>query len=157
MNRVSIRNFLLLLQSEPAVILLGVNAAVAIATTWGYHLSSQTTGCILVATTAALSALTAILARPASAAVIKGTLLSLLVAVEAFHFHISQPAIAGTAATLSILLGLLLRANLTPVVSQPPPPNPAYPLTGTYTTSAGKVTFTQASPPPPPSSTNPVG
>lgn len=126
-----VRNSLILLRSEPAVLLLAVNAAASIGTAWGLNLTPQVTSTILVATTAALSLLIAVLARPASIPVIKGAIISLFAALEGFHLHLSQPKIAGTVAGLSLLLGLLFRQNLTPIRNRPvavdptvPPPGP---------------------------------
>lgn len=122
----SVRNLLAVIQAEPAVVFFAVNAAVAIGTTWGLKLTSDETGALLVSTTAIISALTALLARPARVPVVKGAVVTVLTAMEAFHLHLSQTFIAGTAATLSIVLGLLFRQNLTPKGTKVP----AEPATG---------------------------
>lgn len=112
-----VRSLLVLIQSEPAVVLLGVNAAVAIATAWGLKMTPQETATLLASTTAFLALLVAILARPVNIPIIKGAIISLFTALEGFHYHLSQPKVAATVAGLSLILGLLFRQNLTPTVN----------------------------------------
>lgn len=135
-----VRSLLILLQAEPAVVFLGVNAAVSIATAWGLKMTPQETATLLTATTAFLSLLIAILARPVSIPIIKGAVIALLTALEGFHLHLNQPRIAATVAGLSLVLGLLFRQNLTPTVhtrglrerskNDSPPPPPPVPAPG---------------------------
>jgi len=114
-----LKQLLNLIRTEPAVILFGVNTAVALAVSWGWHLTADQTGAITVITTAVLSILTAVLVREVSLPVIKGGLTSVLIALGAFHLHFSPSAIGSTTAAVSIVLGLLLRQNLTPLAKLP--------------------------------------
>jgi hypothetical protein len=106
-----------LIKTEPAVIMMGVNAGVALGVSWGLHLSTDQMGAVTIIATAVLSIITALLARPVSTPVIKGAVTSVLIALGAFHLHLAPSAIGTTVTALSIVLGLLFRQNLTPVAS----------------------------------------
>ena len=111
-----------ILKNEPAVVLSTLNGLLAILLAWGAtSYNTRTVGIWLTVSTAVVALLVALLTRPASVPLLKGGIASLLVAFAAFGVHLPPVAIAGVAAIGSIFLGLLLRANLTPVAKKPLP------------------------------------
>ena len=110
-------------RTEPAVILLAINALGALVLAWAAgSISAHTLGIILTASTAVLSLIVALLARPVVVPVVKGAALSVLVAFSSFGvLHLTAPRIAAVTAVLSILVGLLFRTNLTPNPGPVPP------------------------------------
>lgn len=117
------------LKREPAAILLTLNALLAVFLAWGAsaQYSSRTVGIVLTVSTAVIALLVALLTRPPSVALLKGGVAALLVAFASFGVHLSPATVAGAAAVGSVLLGLLLRANLTPVTT-PVPATPVVPV-----------------------------
>lgn len=109
------------LRYEPAAILLALNSLLAVFLAWGATPTTKTTGIVLTASTAGVTLLIALLTRPWSIALLKGGATAVLVAFAAFGLHLAPVTLTGIVAVLSILLGLLLRANLAPVVTPPAP------------------------------------
>jgi hypothetical protein len=100
---------------EPAAILYGVNALVALLVAYGLNLTAEQTGAITTITTAVLAIATALATRPIVVSTITGAVASLLAAVAAFGLELSADQIGATVTALSVVLALLLRANVSPV------------------------------------------
>jgi hypothetical protein len=118
---VNLSGILNLIKTEPAVILMGINAGVALVVSWGFNLDTAQIGAVTIIATAVLSAITALLARPVSTPVIKGAVTTVLIALGAFHLHLAPSTIGTSVTALSIVLGLLFRTNLTPLPNLPAP------------------------------------
>lgn len=104
---------------EPAVILYGVNAAVALVVAYGLDLTKTQIAAITVAATAVLAIVTAVMTRPVVVSTITGAVASLLTAVAAFGLHLTGDQIGATVTVLSIGLALLLRQNVSPAAVAP--------------------------------------
>src|SRR4051812_41214532 len=102
------------LHLEPAAILYGVNAAIALLVSFGLPLSGGQVGAITVFATAVLAAWTAATTRPIVVSSITGAVGTALAAVTAFGFHLSGDQIGSIVTVLSIVLALLLRQNVSP-------------------------------------------
>lgn len=99
---------------EPAAILYGVNAAVALLVAYGLDLSQDQVAAISVIATALLTIVTAAMTRPVVVSSITAAVGTCLTAVAAFGLHLSADQISATVTALSIVLGLLLRQNVSP-------------------------------------------
>jgi len=106
---------------EPALILYGVNAGIAVAIAFGLNWTPTQSAAATVAVTAVLGIITALLTRPVSVSVIVAAFTSGLVALGAFGLHLGTPAVSSLAALLSVLLGVLLRVHVSPVAVQRAP------------------------------------
>lgn len=99
---------------EPATILLGINAVVALLVAYGMDLSKDQVQAITVIATAVLTVATAVMTRPFVVSAVTAAVGSLLAAVAAFGLHLSADQIGATVTALSIVLALLLRQNVSP-------------------------------------------
>lgn len=104
---------------EPAVILYAVNAVVALLVSFGLGLTHDQVGAITVIATAITTIWTAVVTRPIVVSTITAAIGTVLSAVAAFHFNLSADQIGTTVTVLSIVLGLLLRQNVTPAPVAP--------------------------------------
>jgi hypothetical protein len=101
-------------RAEPATILYGVNAAVALLVAYGLDLSTDQVAAISVIATGVLTVVTAATTRPVVVSSITAAVGTCLTAVAAFGLHLSADQIGATVTALSIVLGLLLRQNVSP-------------------------------------------
>lgn len=99
---------------EPATILYGVNAAVALLVAYGLDLSKDQVSAISVVTTALLTIVTAAMTRPVVVSSITAAVGTCLTAVAAFGLHLTADQIGATVTAISIVLALLLRQNVSP-------------------------------------------
>lgn len=99
---------------EPAVILYGLNAVVALLVSFGLPLDADKTGAITVFATAVLAIWTAATTRPVVVSSITGAVGTMLAAVAAFGFDLTANQIGSVVTVLSIVLALLLRQNVSP-------------------------------------------
>lgn len=111
------------LKLEPAVIMYGINALIALLVAYGVHLTTDQTAAITVSATAVLAIVAAMMTRPIVVSTITGAVGSLLAAVAAFGLHLTADQIGATVTALSIVLALLLRQNVSPapIASGRPP------------------------------------
>jgi len=107
------------LRREPAVILFTLNALLAVFVAWGDTPDVKTIGIVITAATGVATIITALLTRPMGVALFKGGATTVLIAFGSFGLHLSADRIGAIVAALSIVLGLLLRQNITPAVSVP--------------------------------------
>jgi predicted lipid-binding transport protein (Tim44 family) len=135
---------------EPAVLAWATNGGVAALAAFVLHLSGTQTAAVTIITTALAAAVTAYQARPVNVSVMVGSLATIATAGAAFGLHLPAQAIATGTAVLSVVLGLVFRANLTPTATVRAQPagmvinyttsSAAVPLGGatyTYTTTTG--------------------
>lgn len=99
---------------ESVVILYVANVAVALLVSWGLKLTPAQVGAVTTITSALVTIITAFAVRPVTVPLIKGAATTLLVAFSAFGLHLSTSQIGYSTAALSIIVGLLLRQNVTP-------------------------------------------
>jgi hypothetical protein len=99
-----IRKFLL----NPTVILYFVNALLALAVAWGWHLSTTEAGAVDTITTGVLTIADAFLVQPVSVAVIMSAAATVVTAFAAFGLDVSADRVTATAAVISAVLGLAL-------------------------------------------------
>lgn len=99
---------------EPATILYGVNAAVALLVAYGLDLSKDQVSAITLIATALLTVITAAMTRPVVVSSITAAVGTCLAAVAAFGLHLSADQIGASVTVLSIVLALLLRQNVSP-------------------------------------------
>lgn len=99
---------------EPAVILYGLNALVALLVSFGLPLSHAMVAAITTIATALLAIITASMTRPVVVSTITGAVGTLLTAVAAFGLDLTTDQIGSVVTVLSIVLALLLRQNVTP-------------------------------------------
>jgi hypothetical protein len=118
----NLRGLTNLLKYEPAVTFYAANAAAAIGVLWGFHLTVDQTGALSVITTAVASMIIAIMSSPVAVPIIKGAILTVFVALEAFHFQASPTIVGGTVAVVSLILGMLFRQSQTPLPNMPAVP-----------------------------------
>ena len=105
------------LKYEPALILYGVNAAVAAALAFGlFNLTTATAAAVTVIVTAVLGIITAAVTRPVNVSVITAAFATGLTALGAFGLHLSITKEGSLVALLSVVLSLLLRVHVTPAV-----------------------------------------
>jgi hypothetical protein len=105
---------------EPAAILYGINAGVALLVAYGLPLTAEQTGAITTITTAVLAAVVALRTRPVVVSTVTGAVGTALAAVAAFGLDLSADKIGATVMALSIGLALLLRQNVTPAAKVVP-------------------------------------
>lgn len=99
---------------EPAVVLYGINAAVALLVSFGLPLGAAQVGAITVLATAVLAIWAAATTRPVVVSSITGAVGTALAAVTAFGFSLTADQIGSVVMVLSIVLALLLRQNVSP-------------------------------------------
>lgn len=99
---------------EPAIILAGLNALVALLVSFGLPLTHPQVAAITTIATAVLAIITVLMTRPIVVPTITGAVGTLLTAVAAFGLHLSTDQIGAVVALLSIILGLVLRMNVIP-------------------------------------------
>lgn len=99
---------------EPAVILYGINALVALLVAYGLPLDHGQVGAITTIATAVLAVVAAAMTQPVSVSAITGAVGTALVAAASFGLHLSANQIGATVTVLSIVLALLLRQNVSP-------------------------------------------
>ncbi|HEY9412503.1 MAG TPA: hypothetical protein VIP77_23210 [Jiangellaceae bacterium] len=99
---------------EPATILYGVNAAVALLVAYGLDLSKDQVSAITLIATALLTVATAVMTRPVVVSSVTAAVGTCLSAVAAFGLHLSADQIGASVTALSIVLALLLRQNVSP-------------------------------------------
>lgn len=99
---------------EPAVLLAGLNAAVALLVSFGLPLSSTQANAITVIATAGIGIWIALLTKPVAPTAVATLVGTALTALGAFHAHLSDTQVSSVVAVVSIVLGLLLRANVSP-------------------------------------------
>jgi uncharacterized membrane protein len=99
---------------EPAAILYGVNAAVALLVAYGLDLTQDQVSAVSVLATAILSIVVAVMTRPIVVSSITAAAATALSAVAAFGLELSAEQISTAVTAGSIVLALALRANVSP-------------------------------------------
>jgi hypothetical protein len=99
---------------EPAAILYGLNALIALLVAYGLPLTQDQTGAIVTVATAVLAIWAALTTRPVVVSTITGAVGTALAAVAAFGLELSADQIGATVMALSVVLALLLRQNVSP-------------------------------------------
>jgi len=112
---------------EPAAYLYVFNAALAAAIAWGLPLNHTQTAAATVIVTAILTMVTAVLTRPVEVSALMGAAVTLVTALGAFGFHLSQAQIGTGTALLSIVLGFILRIHVSPAPAASGVPRTAVP------------------------------
>lgn len=118
------------IRAEPVLIAWTMNGGLAALFAFVFHLSTPVTAAIVTLTTACASVFTALRTKPVPVSALAGTLTTIATACEAFGLHLPANWVAAGVASLSTVLGLILRSHLTPVaapvatVTPLPPPAP---------------------------------
>lgn len=99
---------------EPAVLLAGLNALVAMLVSYGLPLSSDMANAVTTIATAAIGIWIAVMTRPVAPTVVAAGVGTILTALAAFRLDLSDTQVGSTVAVVSVVLGLLLRANVSP-------------------------------------------
>ncbi|MEV0388358.1 hypothetical protein [Nonomuraea sp. NPDC050643] len=100
---------------EPAAILYAINALVALLVAFGLGLSQVQVATISTVASAVIAIIVAIMTRPFVVSALTGAVTALMTAVAGFGLEFTADQIGATVTVLSMLLGLVLRANVTPV------------------------------------------
>jgi hypothetical protein len=106
--------FLTRLKGEPAVILYGLNAVVALAVSFGLPLTPGQTAAVTTIATGILTILAAATTRPVEVSAITGAVATALTAAAAFGLHLGDNQIGSAVTVLSLVLALVLRQNVSP-------------------------------------------
>lgn len=113
-----IKNWLLsFLKYEPVALSWGLNGGIALVLAFAFHLGKDQEAAAATIVTALAALWSAFQARPVSVSVVTGILATIAGALAAFHFHVPADATALVDAALSVLLPLLIRANVVPVAA----------------------------------------
>jgi hypothetical protein len=104
-----------ILGQEPAVILFMVNALVALLVAFGLGLSQVQVAAISTIASAIVSIVVTLMTRPIVVSALTGAVTTLMTAVAGFGLEFTADQIGATVTVLSLVLGLVLRANVTPV------------------------------------------
>lgn len=107
---------------EPALAAFAVNGGLALVLGSLVHISSFQEAAVTTIATAVVSVYTAVRTRKVSVSVLTGALTTALVAAGAFGLHWSAQEIGTATAVGSVVVGLLLRQNVSPAASVPPNP-----------------------------------
>lgn len=102
---------------EPAVWLYSINAAVALLVSYGFPLGTAQVAAISTIATAVLTVATTLLTRPVQVSALTAAVGTGLAAAASFGLHLSGDQIGTTVAALSIVLALVLRANVSPAAA----------------------------------------
>jgi hypothetical protein len=102
------------LRLNSAAVLYALNAVLAMATSWGLHLSTDQAGAVIVIATAAITIITTMTTRPVDLQLTMGAVTAMLTAFAAFGLHLAPAQISTGVAVLSIILGGLLHLRHTP-------------------------------------------
>lgn len=108
-----------LLAAEPAVAAWAANGGLALILGYVAHLSSVQEAAVTTIATAVAAVFTAVQARPVAVSVLTGAVATAVTAAGAFGLHLPSEVLAAGVSLLSVLLGLVFRANLTPLVNLP--------------------------------------
>lgn len=100
---------------EPAIYLYALNSGVALLVAYGLPLNHGQVAAVTVVATAILTVITAFLTRPVDVSALTAAVGTGLVAAAAFGLHLTTDQIGSTVAALSLVLALVLRANVSPV------------------------------------------
>lgn len=99
---------------EPAVYLYALNAGVALLVAYGLPMSHTQVAAVTTIATAILTIVTALMTRPVNVSALTAAVGTGLAAAAAFGLHLSADQVGTAVAALSIVLALILRANVTP-------------------------------------------
>lgn len=99
---------------EPAMILYSINSLIALLVSFGLDLTQVQVAAASTIATGVLAAITAILTRPFIVSVLTGAVTTVLTAGVAFGLHLSGDQIGTAVTMLSVVLALVLRANVSP-------------------------------------------
>lgn len=103
---------------EPAVWLYVINSAVALIVAYGVDLSQTQVAAVSTIATAFFAGWAAIITRPFVVSALTGAMSTMLTAAAAFGLHMSADQLSTTVTGLSIVLALVLRANVSPAGSE---------------------------------------
>ena len=106
-----------LIRLNPAAILFGLNACIALATAWGLNLSQDAQGALVTIATAVITIVTAASTRPVGLQLITGAVASAALAFGAFGLHLSSDQVSSGTVVLSIILGGIFHLAHTPVTA----------------------------------------
>jgi len=93
-----------------AVILYGINAAIALLVAWGAHVSPHTVGAIDTIVAGVITLITLFTVRPVEIPAVIGVLTTITLALSAFGLHLTGTQVGATSAVVSIVLGVILHA-----------------------------------------------
>ncbi|WP_052422898.1 hypothetical protein [Nonomuraea candida] len=99
---------------EPTTILFMVNALVALLVSFGLNLSQTQVATIATVAGAVMSIVVTFMTRPIVVSALTGAVTTLMTAVAGFGLEFTAEQIGATVTVLSLVLGLVLRANVTP-------------------------------------------
>ncbi|MFF4417113.1 hypothetical protein ACFYY8_31720 [Streptosporangium sp. NPDC001559] len=100
---------------EPAVILYVINALVAfLVTIPAVGLTEESAGWVMTIASGIVALLVAVLTRPWVVSALTGALSTILTGLASFGFPITEQQSAAAVILVSAVLGLVLRANVTP-------------------------------------------
>jgi hypothetical protein len=104
-----------ILTEEPAILAWAAGGGLAMLSAYWLHFSKTQEAAAAAVLTALAAVVTAIATREKLVSVIPGALAAILAAAGAFGYHLPPKTIAMILAAASVLLGLVFRANVTPV------------------------------------------
>jgi hypothetical protein len=112
--------FIAMLEREPAAAYFSIaGALVPVLAIW-LHWDTKQTAAAAAILTALASILAAIKARPVSVPILLGGATTIVTALAAWHVNLPPADMATVTSAVSVILGVLLRVNLTPVVTLRP-------------------------------------
>jgi hypothetical protein len=100
-----------------AVILYGINAIIALAVAWGFHVSPHTVGAIDTVVAGVITLITLITVRPVEIPAIMGALTTIALALSAFGLHLTGTQVGATSAFIAMALGIVLHVFGIPTVA----------------------------------------
>jgi Na+(H+)/acetate symporter ActP len=105
--------------SEPAALSYGLAAALVPVLTLTLHWDTRQTAAAAAILTALASAVAALKARPVAPTALIGGAVAIVEALAAFHVNVPAADLSVYSGFATAVLGLILRAHLTPVTNQP--------------------------------------
>lgn len=109
--------FITFIKLNPAAIIFGVNAVVAMAVAYGAHLTADQTGAITAIVTGVLTIVTAFATRPVGLQVILGGVTAIATALATFGLHLTSAQIGTGVTVLSIVLAGVFHLAHVPVTA----------------------------------------
>lgn len=112
-----------ILRAEPALVAWALNGGIAVVIGFLTPLTVAQSAAITTITTALAALYAAVRARPVAVSAIMGAMVTIATAAAAFGLHVAPNVMAMAVAVGSAVLGLVFRANLTPVAPAAPLPD----------------------------------
>ena len=102
---------------EPAALLAALNALVAVVVSFGLPLSTDQANAVTTIATAGIGIWIALMTRPIVPTAVATLVGTVLTALAAFNLELSEEKVGSLVALTSIVLGLLIRANVSPATA----------------------------------------